>query len=171
MTEHACKRDGCDEPRARNSKYCKTHKALARDAWRDTVRDSVEKARARYDEFQALYSRACAEGALGVAKAPPPRGVEIVRVDLADKPIAGEPTYYLDDFPCGFAWVNIRPGNSPFANWLKKHGYASKAYEGGVTIWISAYGQSMRKKEAYANAFAEFLRTQGITAYAHSRMD
>lgn len=73
---------------------------------------------------------------------------------------------------CGFAWVSIRPGNSPFANWLKKNNLARKAYEGGVQIWVSYFNQSMELKEAYAYAFANYLRnTHGITAYSNSRMD
>ena len=64
-----------------------------------------------------------------------------------------------DPFPiCGFAWVTVKPGNCTFANWLKKKGQARKAYGGGVQIWISGYGQSHDKKEAYARAFANKLK-------------
>lgn len=75
---------------------------------------------------------------------------------------------------CGFAWVNIRPGNSKFANWLKKNGYARKdSYYGGVSIWVSDYGQSMELKEAYAKGFAEVIAAQldNVKVYAMSRMD
>jgi hypothetical protein len=64
-----------------------------------------------------------------------------------------------EPFPiCGFAWVTVKPGNCVFANWLKKKGHARKAYGGGVQIWISGYGQSHDKKEAYAHAFANKLK-------------
>lgn len=73
---------------------------------------------------------------------------------------------------CGFAWVNVKPGNSRFANWLKKTGRGrADSYYGGVTIWISDYGQSMNLKESYAYAFAKVLSDNGIKAYANSRMD
>ena len=69
-----------------------------------------------------------------------------------------------DPFPiCGFAWVTVKPGNCTFANWLKKKGHARKAYGGGVQMWISGYGQSHDKKEAYARAFADKLKELLIT--------
>jgi hypothetical protein len=90
---------------------------------------------------------------------------------------------------CGFAWVNIRPGNGRFAKWacaqteaewgrpnLK---LAGKAYHGGVEIWIGGqipqsvdhYGQSVDIKYAYAGAYAKVLRDHGIYAHAGSRLD
>lgn len=73
---------------------------------------------------------------------------------------------------CGFAWVNVKPGNGRFANWLKKTGRGrSDSYYGGVTMWISDYGQSMDLKESYAYAFAKVLSDNGIKAYGNSRMD
>jgi len=82
-----------------------------------------------------------------------------------------EPVYYVADGVCGFAWVLIRPGNSSFARWLVKTDKGSAAYGGGVSIWVSGYGQSMQRKEAYAGAFAKVLQAAGITAYSQSRMD
>lgn len=72
---------------------------------------------------------------------------------------------------CGFAWVTVRPGNCAFAKWLTAQGYARKAYEGGVCIWISEYSQSMELKSAHAYAMADYLRSVGIKAYAGDRMD
>jgi len=80
--------------------------------------------------------------------------------------------WYVSEGLCGFAWVNVTPGNSPFANWLKKSGNARKAYGGGVDIWISAHGQSIERKEAHARAMAAKLKEKlGVTAYAMSRLD
>ena len=54
----------------------------------------------------------------------------------------------------------------------KKEGIGkTDSFEGGYMIWISAYNQSLQKKEAYAVAFAEVLSKNGIRAYAMSRMD
>jgi hypothetical protein len=72
---------------------------------------------------------------------------------------------------CGFAWVTVSPGNSSFALWLKKTHRGRNAYQGGVQIWVSDFGQSMTRKEAYASAFAAVLRETGLKAYAGSRMD
>ena len=71
---------------------------------------------------------------------------------------------------CGFAWIKF-PGNTAFGRWAKKQGLARSSYPTGLQIWVSEYGQSMEKKEAFAYAFAEVLRKHGIKAYADSRMD
>jgi endonuclease YncB( thermonuclease family) len=85
---------------------------------------------------------------------------------------AGGQSWYVSDGVCGFAWVTVSPGNSSFAKWLVKNGYARKAYEGGVCHWVSAFGQSMERKEAYARAMADMLRSElGVKAYPGSRMD
>jgi len=84
-----------------------------------------------------------------------------------------ERSWYVSEGACGFAWVTVRPGNSAFANWLKKNGYARPAYGGGVQIWISDYNQSVDRKEAHASAMAKVLREKlGIDSiYADSRLD
>lgn len=90
-----------------------------------------------------------------------------------------KPTYILDDYPCGFAWVNVylkSRSNSIIgkqerrvleACGFKKDFDSNKRYY----LWVSAYNQSMQKKEAYANAYAKVLRENGIDAYSASRMD
>ena len=82
-------------------------------------------------------------------------------------------SWFVADGPCGFAWVTVRPANSSFALWLKKfHGSDWKTvYGGGIQLWVSAFNQSMQKKEAYAAAYAGILQMHGINAYAGSRMD
>lgn len=83
-----------------------------------------------------------------------------------------KPTYVVDDGPCGFAWVNIKPAYSKFAKYICEKGIGRRnTYEGGVSIWISAYNQSMVRKEAYAYAYAKVLREHGIKAYSASRLD
>lgn len=85
--------------------------------------------------------------------------------------IAGRPDY--GTFPiCGFAWVNVKPGNSRFAKYLVANGHASKdSYSGGVMIWIRDYNQSYDLKAAHAYAMATVLNGFGIKAYAQSRLD
>lgn len=72
---------------------------------------------------------------------------------------------------CGFAWVNVRPGNSSFARWLVDSGHARKGYHGGVDLWVREFGQSYQRKMAYARAFAQVLQEAGIRAYASGRLD
>jgi hypothetical protein len=80
-------------------------------------------------------------------------------------------TYYVADGVCGFAWVNWK-ANTPWGRWTKATGRTRKdSYLGGQTLWVSDYGQSMARKEAYAEAFAKVLADHGIDAYAGSRMD
>lgn len=84
-----------------------------------------------------------------------------------------KPTFVVDDGPCGFAWVNIYPGNCRLANQYKKLGLAKPAYGGGVQIWISEFGQSADRKYAYAQAYAAKLRelTSVERIYPGSRLD
>ena len=77
-------------------------------------------------------------------------------------------------WPCGFAWVNIRPATQPFARWLRKTGVVkSVSWQGGYDIWNPSNNstQSMDAKEAGARAYARVLQANGIHAYAQSRMD
>jgi hypothetical protein len=74
-------------------------------------------------------------------------------------------------YPCGFAWVTIRPANCGFAKWMKENKGCRKAYEGGMNYWISLYNQSMARKELYAVSFADMIQTFGIQASAGSRID
>lgn len=75
---------------------------------------------------------------------------------------------YGETMYCGFAWVNIRPGNCNIANYLKKTGKAGKSYSGGVDVWNpgGSYTQSMDVKETGARAFADVLRKYGFNANA-----
>lgn len=82
----------------------------------------------------------------------------------------------VNDGVCGFAWINIKPGNSKFANYLKKNGIARKdSYYGGVTIWISEFGQSLARKEIMAKEIVNVIKNSEITGiksiYSASKMD
>jgi hypothetical protein len=82
-----------------------------------------------------------------------------------------KPVYVVPGGVCGFAWVRITPGNSRAAHYAVAHWGARTAYNGGVSIFCHDYGQSLTRKEAYADAFAKVLREAGIRAYGESRMD
>ena len=83
----------------------------------------------------------------------------------------GDKEWIIEGGACGFAWINITPGNCAFANYAKKHAGARKSYSGGVDISVFHYNQSMARNETYARAYAVTLRSAGITAFAQSRMD
>ena len=79
--------------------------------------------------------------------------------------------YFVSDGVCGFASVNVKPANSKFAKFLVANGLGRKAYNGGVSMSVRDFNQSLQKKEAYAYAFARVLNEHGIKAYVDSRMD
>ena len=113
-------------------------------------------------ETAALIDAALAAGrAAGTAVNPAPMGVT-----------DGNTTWIVEDGVCGFAWVNVKPGNSPIAKALVAANLASRdSYAGGVTHWVHDFNQSMTRKEAYARAFAATLAAAGIFARPGSRMD
>lgn len=89
-----------------------------------------------------------------------------------------KPHYILDDYPCGFAWVDVYPATKGTTREgkeerkiLEHFGFSKNTYEKSYQLWISAYNQSMQKKETYARAFADVLRANGLKAYSGSRMD
>lgn len=80
---------------------------------------------------------------------------------------------YGEDPYCGFGWVEIPDGRSPFVNWCRKNKIGSKHWKKGWQIWNPTGNgtQSMSVKEAEADAFVEVLTANGITAWACSRAD
>ena len=127
-------------------------------------------------KYVSLYKAAKEAGyAAGRAAVPVPMVVGSPKSFLGSDLDPNKPMYYVPDGACGFAWVKVSPGNSKFANWLKKRGYARPAYGGGVDIWISDYNQSVARKEAHAYAMArvlsEGLADERVRIYAGSRLD
>ena len=79
-----------------------------------------------------------------------------------------------DNYPCGFAWVNIHgvKGNTKLGRNMKAAGIKqdyTKAFQiynpGGVSV------QNVDVKEAGAEAAAEVFTQYGFKAYAGSRLD
>ena len=153
-----CAISECDFNAVGKSKYCSTHRREARIRFRDKCEADNAERRARYAGFRTLANQAYDAG-LSAGKECQPVPMHI----KGYAPVA--------DGACGFAWVTVRPGNSSFAIWAKKNAGFSKAYRGGVELWIHAFNQSMARKEAFARAYAEVLRDAGIEAYSGSRMD
>ena len=119
------------------------------------------------EQMRRLYLDAQAAGKAAVESASV-QEIQVYAADLEGKRIGP----LSEPFPiCGFAWVTVRPGNSRFANWLKKTDKASPAYRGGVQIWVSDYEQSYDRKLAHAQAMARVLSDNGINASASGRLD
>lgn len=110
--------------------------------------------------FEVLVKRAEEAGrAAGIAATPTPMHIQGYAPVL--------------DGPCGFGWINVRPGTSAFAKWLVKTGRAHRGYPTGVDVWVNDFNQSQSlvRKEAYAHAYAMVLRAAGVQATGHSRID
>ena len=85
----------------------------------------------------------------------------------------------VDQYSCGFAWVNIYKHNDVQIKGNTKLGRAMKAagihqdYTKAFQIWNpSGYGcQNVDTLEAGARAAADVFKKYGFTAYAGSRLD
>ena len=76
---------------------------------------------------------------------------------------------------CGFAWVNVWGvrSNSKLGNALKKAGFRKDWKPKTLSMWNPGGlpVQNIDIKEAGAYAYATFLQTLGLQAYAGSRLD
>lgn len=65
-------------------------------------------------------------------------------------------------FDCGFAWVQVTPGNHPFVKWAKTNSHGSKHWDKGWYFSGSSLHdvrtQSIDTNRAAASAFATYLR-------------
>lgn len=89
----------------------------------------------------------------------------------AEKTIADNPDVW---YPCGFAWVKIKPARGPFVKALKEMNKGhTDSYEGGFTVYNPSGNatQWMDAKYDGAKAFAEVLRKHGVKCSAVQRID
>lgn len=139
---------------------------------REKIAAESQARKAKSAAFEAAFAKAAAAGQAAGEAAKPRAMIVQERASPFDDASPVKQEWYEPEGMCGFAWVNVSPGNSPFANWLKKNKLARKAYGGGVDIWISDFGQSVERKEACANAMAKVLKEElGVNVYASSRLD
>ena len=169
-----CITENCSNVRSNRSKkgYCVECGKKAREAFKLMLAEQDRGKQEKIAAHESLWQKAIEAGReAGENKNPVPMIVE-QHVSPFDDNSPVEKSYYVPEGVCGFAWISVKPGNSSFANWLKKNELARKdSYAGGVRIWISEYGQSMEKKEAHARAMAQVFNEAGIKAFAMSRMD
>lgn len=79
-----------------------------------------------------------------------------------------------DSYPCGFAWVNIKPARGPWVKVLKEMKFGRPdTYNGGYTIWNPSgnFCQNVDAKIAGAKAFSEAMAKHGVTFNVGSRWD
>lgn len=130
-----------------------------------TLREKIAAEKAeranRYSKYQEIIEEAYKAG-IEAGKNARPIPMYVIE--------QGIPIDRIDDGACGFAWVAF-PGNTSFGKWAKKQGLARSHYPSGLCVWVSEFGQSVDRKEAFAGAYAKVLKDNGIDAYAGSRLD
>lgn len=81
--------------------------------------------------------------------------------ECVPKPLVVEGQVYMEGY-CGGACVVIEEGRTSFARWLRKNGLGHRHYPRGYSISADRIGQSAESAKAYADAFAQVLRRNGI---------
>jgi len=123
-------------------------------------------------DFMELYKEACMAGVKAAKETVPTPMQVIERENLLDDSSPIIKSFLVSEGLCGVAWVNIKPGNSKFANFLKKNDLGLRdSYYGGVRITIFTHNQSYERKMIHAQAMAEVFVKHGIRAYADGRLD
>ena len=82
-----------------------------------------------------------------------------------------KPTHVVESGVCGFAGVVIKPARGKFVSYLKSLDMGYKHYYGGYYVPVREFGQSLTRKEAYAEAYSKVLSEAGMRCYVDSRMD
>jgi hypothetical protein len=166
-----CARTGCEEAPTGKSKYCTPHKAEARETWLATIAAKGSEKAVRDRKWADLHENAHRAG-MAAGEAHRPATMIVQRhANMMDDSSPVVEQWVESEGVCGFAWVTVHPGNSSFAIWLKGHTNARTSYQGGVQLWVHEFGQSMERKQAYAQAYAKVVRDAGIKAYSNYRMD
>jgi len=181
---YTCAWEGCEQP-AQNSysssksKYCTACAPKARKAWQEARDQGSAERETKYAKFQELYTKALQAGQKAFDDAVPTPMVVQQHANMFDDSSEVTQSWVVNDGVCGFAWLLIRPGNSSFAHWAKKNHGATKAYNGGLSIWspIGGGSQSLTRKEASVRAMADVLK-EGLAdldpktvVYGQSRID
>lgn len=112
--------------------------------------------------FHTIYQRAVKEGQEAVQKLIESKTLQPMIVQERASPVDDSSEivkeYFVEDGVCGFAWIVIKPATSAFAKWLVKNDIASPHWQGGISIWVHEYDQSMQKKSAFARGFAKVIK-------------
>jgi hypothetical protein len=126
--------------------------------------EKAERARIRA-KFQADFEDAHAVAVLaGNAANPTPMAVY--------NPASGA-THVVSDGVCGFAYVTIRPRNCKLARFAVDHYcWRSNSWHKRIELSVQDFGQSLARKEAFAEAFAKRMHELGHTEVSwDSRID
>lgn len=165
----------CNLATVGSSKYCATHRAEARAAWKARIEDSNAERVEREVRHQEILTEMAHVAVLAYENAEPTPMVVYETHGLTDIPKENGKAWYVSDGVCGFAWIVVQPGNCSFARWLAKNNIGHKAYEGGWAIpshvLVPNETQSYERKMSAVQAAAQVLRAHGIKCRPVARLD
>lgn len=165
----------CDQPTVGKSKYCSTHRAEARAAFKAMLDDKKQATAERNTQFQQLINDLATVAETAYMACQPQPMMVYQTKGLSDIPDPNGSSWYVSEGVCGFGWVRITPATSSFAKWCAKNNIGYKAYDGGwilpVNYFMANISQSMERAEAAARAIVQELRKHNINCRAESRMD
>jgi hypothetical protein len=123
-------------------------------------------------DWNAIYTEAVEAGKRAANAAKPiPMVVGSPTTPLGSDIDLSKPTYYVADGVCGFGYLKIKNGGSPFARWCAKNNIGFKGYYGGREIGSPVMTQSMERNGAAVAAMAEVLTKHGVDCYSYTRID
>jgi hypothetical protein len=101
-----------------------------------------------------------------------PTPVTWIAAGLDDQPLPGAEPSTVSEGMCGFAWVKFPADRrKKWGKYLNNREDISLDGYNKLIMWVRIEGQSIERKEAYAEAFAEVMNENGIKCYAMSRLD
>jgi hypothetical protein len=137
-------------------------------------------------EAMDIYREALDAGHTALQACRPTPMVVQEHVNMLDDNSQVKQEWFVGDGVCGFAWVHMKCKGvaGEFIRAMKRNGIAGGENDRGGNIrinhdsyyhhysfWVHEGNQSMQKKEAFAEAFADVLKKHGIVCHAGSRMD
>lgn len=166
----------CDSSTVGKSKYCQTHRAIARQAWKENVQKSANDRAEKVAEFERVWQEVKREASRAYVEATPTAMVVYETVGLSDIPKEGATFHHVSEGLCGFAWIHFPKANTSFVRWLAKQGIGRKSYYGGWDVGSSHIvendrSQSVERKASAMSAGAKVLSNAGISCYAQDRLD
>lgn len=166
----------CDASTVGKSKYCQTHRAIARQQWKANVEQSASERAERVANYEQVWREVREVASRAYANASPVPMVVYETVGLSNVPKPGGQSWEVSEGLCGFSWVHFPKANTSFVRWLAKQGIGRKSYYGGWDVWSSYivendWSQSVERKSSAMSAGAEVLRRAGIDCRAEDRLD
>jgi hypothetical protein len=80
-----------------------------------------------------------------------------------------EREYWVPEGKYGGARIIVRDARRNFGRWLRISGYGGRGHRAGATVYAPSH--FVETAEAYAHAFAEVLRTNGVDCTVETFLD